>query len=281
MGQTEQEPARVERGQSEGPGESADLPPAYLVISDEGDQCIVRRFADEDDAWAYAESLARDTAGNVRGRVLPAALAEHAMELRDSLRRMTEAFHPVRWGSIGAPGSQARNEQEEQIAAHNEASWLLKRLEQPAARGRAGTAADRQPSGGERCAPAGGGPAACRRHGPTLLEIARRSEAEGGTLRPNWTLLAAQLAEIRARLERTAAYAADVLAATPRDADGAFDVKGPACSRAAAACRTMLECMELVLEDCRAAFEVRPRPLADPPPIARLGQGSGRLDVFG
>jgi len=50
-------------------------------------------------------------------------------ELRAALERMVKAFQPFRSKPIGAPHSPARLEQEEQIAAHDQARAVLRETE--------------------------------------------------------------------------------------------------------------------------------------------------------
>ena len=50
-------------------------------------------------------------------------------ELRAALERMVRAFQPLRSGPIGAPHSPVRLEQEEQIAAHDQARAVLRETE--------------------------------------------------------------------------------------------------------------------------------------------------------
>jgi len=50
-------------------------------------------------------------------------------ELRAALERMVKAFQPFRSKPMGAPHSPARLEQEEQIAAHDQAREILKGME--------------------------------------------------------------------------------------------------------------------------------------------------------
>ena len=50
-------------------------------------------------------------------------------ELRSALERMVKAFQPFRSKPMGAPHSPARLEQEEQIAAHDQAGKILKGME--------------------------------------------------------------------------------------------------------------------------------------------------------
>jgi hypothetical protein len=51
--------------------------------------------------------------------------AEEREAFRASLKRMTDAFRPFRMKPVGSPGSSARLEQDEQIAAHAEATALI------------------------------------------------------------------------------------------------------------------------------------------------------------
>jgi len=50
-------------------------------------------------------------------------------ELRAALERMVKAFQPFRSKPMGAPHSPARLEQEEQIAAHDQACSVLRETE--------------------------------------------------------------------------------------------------------------------------------------------------------
>lgn len=61
----------------------------------------------------------------VFNETMPLLVIPNEATLRASLARMTAAFRPFTLRPIGGEGSQARMEQDEQIAAHAEAMKLL------------------------------------------------------------------------------------------------------------------------------------------------------------
>ncbi len=64
-----------------------DLPPAYIAISDDGDECIVKRFDSEDAANRYAKETSDSTAGNVGMVVMPSRVAFAAPDLLEACKK--------------------------------------------------------------------------------------------------------------------------------------------------------------------------------------------------
>lgn len=67
----------------------------------------------------YAHEIPRETA-RANARLIAAA-----PDLLDALQMMTSAFEAFRMKPVGAPGSAARDEQDQQIAAENAASAAI------------------------------------------------------------------------------------------------------------------------------------------------------------
>lgn len=53
-------------------------------------------------------------------------MTERELRLAKALQKMVAAFEPFRSRPHGAPGSEARERQEKQIAAHDEANEILR-----------------------------------------------------------------------------------------------------------------------------------------------------------
>lgn len=63
----------------------------WIAISDEGDQCLVKRFDSQDAAIGYAKEIAEGSAGNVGCVIMPAPVAFFAPELLSTLQSLVFA----------------------------------------------------------------------------------------------------------------------------------------------------------------------------------------------